>query len=120
MGKLVAYAGRAVDGRPPKYKLPAGFRKALELFNLQRAVTTGGNTVIVVEGYFDCMRVHKAGFPKVVALMGCSLSPAQESGLLHHFERIVLMLDGDAAGQAASEAIAARLSGWRSMALVLR
>ena len=27
-GQLVAYAGRALDDRPPKYKLPAGFRKA--------------------------------------------------------------------------------------------
>ena len=36
-GQLVAYAGRALDDRPPKYKVPVGFRKALELFNLQRA-----------------------------------------------------------------------------------
>jgi DNA primase len=114
-GQLVAYAGRALDDRPPKYKLPTGFRKALELFNLQRAVDAGAQTVIVVEGYFDCMRVHQAGFPAVVALMGCSLSAAQEAGLLHHFERIVLMLDGDAAGRAASEVIAARLSIWRSV-----
>lgn len=111
-GQLVAYAGRAPDGRPPKYKLPAGFRKARELFNLQRAVVTGSKTVILVEGYFDCMRVHQAGFPWVVALMGSSLSAAQESALLHQFDRIVLMLDGDPAGHAASEAIAARLSGY--------
>jgi DNA primase len=110
-GQLVAYAGRAPDDRPPKYKLPVGFRKALELFNLQRAVVTGSKTVILVEGYFDCMRVHQAGFPWVVALMGSSLSAAQDSALLHQFDRIVLMLDGDAAGHAASAAIAARLSG---------
>ena len=110
-GEVVAYAGRALDGRPPKYKLPRGFRKSLELFNLQRAVATGSQTVIVVEGYFDCMRVHQAGFPWVVALMGTSLSAAQESGLLRHFERIVLMLDGDAAGQTASRTIETRLSG---------
>ncbi|HLB87818.1 MAG TPA: toprim domain-containing protein [Terriglobales bacterium] len=110
-GQLVAYVGRAPDSRPPKYKLPAGFRKALELFNLQPAAVTGSKTVILVEGYFDCMRVHQAGFPWVVALMGSSLSAAQESALLRHFDRIVLMLDGDAAGRAASQAIAARL--WR-------
>jgi DNA primase len=109
-GQLIAYAGRALDGRPPKYKLPAGFRKALELFNLQRAVATGSPVVIVVEGYFGCMRIHQAGFPSVVALMGSSLSAAQESGLLRHFERILLMLDGDAAGRAASRTIAAQLS----------
>lgn len=116
-GQLVAYAGRTLDGRSPKYKVPAGFRKALELFNLQRAVATGSNTVIVVEGYFDCMRVHQAGFPWVVALMGSSLSVPQ-AALLGHFHGIVLMLDGDMAGRTAGEAIAARLSGWRSLQVV--
>jgi len=62
-GRIVAYAGRALDGALPKYKLPAGFRKAWELFNVPRAVATGSRTVILVEGYFDCMRVHQAGFP---------------------------------------------------------
>jgi DNA primase len=57
-GEVVAYAGRAVNGRLPKYKLPAGFRKALEVFNLHRASATGSRTVIVVEGYFDCLLVH--------------------------------------------------------------
>ena len=117
-GQLVAYAGRALDDRSPKYKLPAGFRKALELFNLQQAVATGARIVIVVEGYFDCMRVHQAGFSCVVALMGSSLSAAQESDLRRHFECIVLMLDGDAAGRAASEAIADRLAGWRSVQVI--
>jgi DNA primase len=117
-GQLVAYAGRALDDRPPKYKLPAGFRKGLELFNLQRAVADDDRIVIVVEGYFDCMRVHQAGFPCVVALMGSSLSAAQESGLRRHFEGVVLMLDGDAAGRTASEATAARFSGWRSVQVI--
>jgi DNA primase len=117
-GQLVAYAGRALDERPPKYKLPPGFRKALEMFNLHRAVAAVGNTVIVVEGYFDCMRVHQAGFPCAVALMGSSLSAAQESGLLHHFARVVLMLDGDVAGRAASEVIVTRLSSRNSVQVV--
>ncbi|HTG63026.1 MAG TPA: CHC2 zinc finger domain-containing protein [Terriglobia bacterium] len=116
-GQLVAYAGRALDGQSPKYKVPAGFRKTPELFNLQRAVATGSKTVIVVEGYFDCMRVHQAGFPWVVALMGSSLS-VQQAALLGHFPGVVLMLDGDMAGRTASQAIAARLSGWRSLQVV--
>jgi DNA primase len=72
-------------------------------------VATGNQTVIVVEGYFDCLRVHQAGFPCVVALMGCTLSTRQERMLLDRFERVVLMLDGDAAGRAASRALSARL-----------
>ena len=110
-GEIVAYAGRAVDGRPPKYKLPFGFRKAWELFNLQRAMAAGSRTVILVEGYFDCMRVHQAGFPGVVGLMGSSLSPEQERVLVERFERVMLMLDGDAAGQAATHVISAQLAG---------
>jgi hypothetical protein len=109
-GQIVAYAGRALDDSLPKYKLPTGFRKAWELFNLHRAVATGSQTVIVVEGYFDCLRVHRAGLPWVVALMGSSLSAEQENALVGAFERVVLLLDGDAAGRAASRAIAARLS----------
>jgi DNA primase len=67
--------------------------------------------VIVVEGYFDCMRVHQAGFPGVLALMGASLSPRQESTLLERFERVILLLDGDTTGRHGSRTIAARLSG---------
>jgi DNA primase len=117
-GQTVAYAGRALDGGLPKYRLPVGFRKALELFNLHRATATGSKMVIVVEGYFDCLRVHQAGLPWVVALMGSSLSGAQENALLQHFGRVVLLLDGDVAGRAASRAIAARLSGRCSVAVV--
>ena len=117
-GQIGGYAGRALDGRPPKYKLPTGFRKGLELFNLHRAAATGSKTVIVVEGYFGCLRVHQSGFPSVVALMGCSLLAEQESLLLGRFERVILMLDGDAAGRAASRAIRARLTKKCSVAVV--
>jgi DNA primase len=109
-GQTVAYAGRVLDDSLPKYKLPTGFRKAWELFNLHRAAATGSQTVIVVEGYFDCLRVHRAELPWVVALMGSSLSAEQENALLAAFDRVVLLLDGDAAGRAASRAMAARLS----------
>ena len=109
-GQTVAYAGRALDDRLPKYKLPAGFRKAWELFNVHRAAATGSKTAIVVEGYFDCLRVHRAGLPWVVALMGSSLSAEQENALLAAFDRVILLLDGDAAGRVASRAIATRLS----------
>src|SRR6202022_645921 len=49
-GELVAYAGRAIDKTPPKYRLPAGFHKSRVLFNLHRAVRSGDRTLIVVEG----------------------------------------------------------------------
>src|SRR2546427_732429 len=37
-GELVAYAGRSIDNSEPKYKLPAGFKKAAVLYNLDAAL----------------------------------------------------------------------------------
>lgn len=107
-GILVAYAGRSLDQSEPRYKFPARFRKSLVLFNLHRAIRHG-KAVIVVEGFFDCFNVYQAGFPCVVALMGCSLSQRQEVLLQKHFQQVTLMLDGDTAGRRAAAIIAARL-----------
>jgi DNA primase len=108
-GQLVAYAGRAIGQAEPRYKFPTGFQKSLELFNLHRAVRSGDRRVVVMEGFFDCMRVHQAGFPNVVALMGSALSATQQELLLAHFGELVLMMDGDKAGRRASQRIAAQL-----------
>lgn len=108
-GRLVAYSGRALDGAVPRYRFPAGFHKSQVLFNAHRARATGNHQVIVVEGFFDCMRVHQAGFPSAVALMGARLSPAQKEILAHQFSSVVLMLDGDRTGRAATAQIATDL-----------
>jgi DNA primase len=108
-GQLLAYAGRSIDEARPKYKFPAGFGKSDVLFNLHRARARSKDTVIVVEGFFDCLKVHQAGQPGVVALMGCCLSAQQETLLLERFGTIVLMLDADLAGQQATRRIARRL-----------
>ena len=115
-GGLVAYAGRSIDDSEPRYKLPAGFHKSLELFNLHRVTEP---EVILVEGFFDCMKVHQTGFASV-ALMGCSLSEAQEQLLAAKCERVIVMLDGDEAGQHATAECLTRLGGrmWVRAAMV--
>ena len=104
--RLVAYAGRAVKGEEPKYRFPAGFRKSQVLFNLDQATQTGGPNVIVVEGFFDALKVHQAGHPSVVALMGSSFSQRQSELLLTHFATVTVMLDGDHPGRHAAEVMA--------------
>jgi DNA primase len=110
-GRLVAYAGRAIDIGEPRYKLPVGYHKSLELFNLHRArgERNTERRVVLVEGFFDCIKVAAAGFA-CVALMGNSMSEAQEHLLGQHFDKICLLMDGDAAGQEAAETIAQRLT----------
>lgn len=116
-GQVVAYAGRWPGDPPdgtPKYKLPPGFRKSLEVFNLDRARQESPELpLIVVEGFFDVMKLHQLGHRKVVALMGCSLSSAQEDLLRRHScrdNRILVMLDEDEAGRSGRDDVAVRLS----------
>jgi DNA primase len=108
--RLVAYVGRAVNGQEPKYRFPAGFRKSQVLFNLDRAIQTDGPNVIVVEGFFDALKVYQAGHPAVVALMGSSFSQRQSELLLSRFASVTLMLDGDQPGRHAAEVIAGLLA----------
>lgn len=62
-GRLVAYCGRAIDGgAAPRYRFPSGFQKSHVLFNYHRALETSRNRLIVVEGFFDCMRVPPGRF----------------------------------------------------------
>jgi len=110
-GRLVAYCGRSVTPKDPRYRFPAAFRKSAVLFNYHRAVALADDDVVVVEGFFDAMRVHQAGFPSVVALMGAALSRDQENLLVQRFRRVSLMLDGDYAGRIATDAAAQRLAG---------
>jgi DNA primase len=109
-GQVVGYCGRALDGSEPRYKFPPRFPKSQLLFNLHRATATRQSHVIVVEGFFDCLKVYQAGFRSVVALMGSSLYQRQRELLVQHFRHVSLMLDGDVAGRRAGSAIAPILS----------
>ena len=116
-GEVVAYAGR-FPGEPPegtpKYKLPPGFRKSQELFNIDRAIKEPAEKpLLIVEGFFDAMKIHDHGYRKVVAIMGATLSSAQEELIRQHTNsqsHVVVMLDENEAGKAGREDIACRLS----------
>ncbi len=116
-GELVAYAGRW-PGEPPegegKYKLPTGFHKSLVVYNLHRAKEHAKDAgLIIVEGFFDAMRLHAAGFSHVVALMGSSMSEAQEELIVETVGpegKVTLMFDEDEAGWKGREEALSRLS----------
>jgi DNA primase len=108
-GRLIAYAGRSVDGREPRYRFPAGFFKSQVWFNFHRAAAIPGDTVVAVEGFFDCLRVSQAGVENVVALLGTELYQHPAQLLCDRFRGVLLMLDGDEAGRRAQARVAARL-----------
>ena len=116
-GNVVAYAGRWPEETAddiPKYKLPPGFRKSLELFNIDRAIKEPADQpLVIVEGFFGCMKLHQHGCRKVVALMGSTMSAAQEELIRKQTDlksQIIVILDEDEAGRAGREDIAVRLA----------
>jgi len=124
-GEIVAYAGRWPGEPPsdvPKYRLPTGFKKSVELFNVHRAIEEPDEQpLVIVEGFFDCMMLVQNGYSRTVALMGSTLSREQEQLLRLHTtpeSRIVLMLDEDEAGKAARAEIVQRLAVDRFVKIV--
>jgi DNA primase len=69
--------------------------------------------LVIVEGFFDCMKLHQYGYRKVVALMGSTMSAAQEELIrkcTNQNSQVIVMLDEDEAGQSGREDIAGRLA----------
>jgi DNA primase len=110
-GRVVAFGGRVLPGddagRGPKYlngTETAVFSKSKLLYGLdvaRKAISESGE-VLVTEGYTDCITVSQHGFRNVVATLGTALTE-QHVQLLRRFARkVVLVYDGDAAGQKAS------------------
>lgn len=56
-------------------------------------------TALVMEGYTDCIAAHECGFADAVAVLGTALGEEHIRTLRHYVDRIVLVLDGDEAGQ---------------------
>ena|SRR5689334_21030405 len=96
----------------------SGIANSKVVFNLPRALAAGKQSVVVVEGFFDCMKLHQAGVHAAVALMGSVLYELPQRALIQRFQRVVLMLDGDAAGRHATTDIAAQLRAYCSIKIV--
>jgi DNA primase len=72
--------------------LSSGFQKSLVLYNLHRAIKAPEKRcAVVVEGYFDAMKVHQAGFPCVVARDGDEAGQAAAGELLPRLARLLFV-----------------------------
>jgi DNA primase len=109
-GRLVAFGGRILgDGEPKYLNSPESqvFQKRSTLFCLDRASRPATDTgvLLVVEGYFDCLSLHRVGIANVVATLGTALTLEHARVLrrrLGHEGRVVLCYDADAAGRRAA------------------
>jgi DNA primase len=106
-GQVIAFAGRVLDSSLPKYiNSPESplYHKSSVLFGLDMALPSirTGNAVIIVEGYFDHLALHKAGVENVVATCGTALTGSHAGLLKRHAERVYTLFDSDNAGKKAT------------------
>lgn len=107
-GRPVGLGGRLLPGSsitsPAKYvnspETPL-FSKSSLLYGLDaaREAMHKSHTALVMEGYTDCIVAHQYGFRDAVAVLGTALGPRHIQILKRFCDRIVLVLDGDEAGQ---------------------
>jgi DNA primase len=108
-GRIVGFGGRAISaGQEPKYlntpETPV-FRKREAFFGLPDALEPIRRTerAVVVEGYFDLIALERAGVQGALATCGTSLGAEHARALRRRTRRVVLLFDGDEAGQRAIE-----------------
>jgi len=106
-GKVVAFGGRLLGPGEPKYLNSAEseiFSKGKVLYNLgaARNAIRREDRVVIVEGYFDALRLVDAGVEHVVAPMGTALGEGQAELLSRFTKHAVLLYDSDGPGQKAT------------------
>ena len=109
VGKVVGFGGRilsAASDQPKYINSPETlvYHKGQVLFGLYQAKQAIRRTgeAILVEGYTDVAAMHQAGIENVIATSGTALTLEQVRLLRRYAQRIVLLYDADAAGDAAT------------------
>jgi len=105
----VGYSSRLLDPEAKDRKYVNSpdsplFHKKENLYGLHAALDAirRGGRAVVVEGNFDVMSLHEAGIDEAVAPMGTALTAEQVGLLARLAQRVVVVFDGDEAGQRAA------------------
>ena len=107
LGNPIAFGARKIDPEDePKYLNSAEsaiFSKSRTLYglNLAKREIIAKKCAIVTEGYTDVIACHQAGFTNVVATLGTALTREHAQILSRLCDKIILLFDGDEAGQKA-------------------
>ncbi len=105
-GNVIGFGGRVMDDSTPKYlNSPETiiFNKRKNLFALNLAKKSKLGYMILVEGYMDAVALHQYGFDCAVASLGTSLTEEHAALLSRYTEQVMLIYDGDEAGQNATK-----------------
>jgi len=132
IGRPIAFGGRVLPGTTlddptvdAKYlnspETPI-FNKSKTLYGLHLAKKSiiDRKTAVIVEGYTDVIACHQHGAANVVAALGTAFTAQHASELRRFCEKVVLIFDGDEAGQkAADRAVEVLLTGEVDVAIAV-
>ena len=108
-GNVIGFGGRIMnssDKSAAKYlNSPETliFNKRKNLFALNLAKKSKLGYLILVEGYMDAIALHQYGFDCAVASLGTALTEDGANLLSRYTDQVVLIYDGDEAGQNATQ-----------------
>ena len=108
-GNVIGFGGRIMNDRDKnaaKYlNSPETliFNKRKNLFALNYAKKSKMGYLILVEGYMDAIALHQYGFDCAVASLGTALTDDGATLLSRYTDQVVLIYDGDTAGQNATQ-----------------
>lgn len=109
-GDCIGFSGRDLkNSGMMKYKNTS----ATIIFDKSRAIyginlikklkqASGLNNIILVEGQFDVITMHRYGFTNTVACLGTAITKEHIRELKRFTDKVILCLDGDSAGQKAT------------------
>jgi DNA primase len=109
--RVIGFGGRIFQGDGPKYinspDTPV-FNKKENLFGIDfvRQGIRDFPFVVLCEGYFDVIAMHRAGFHTAVAALGTAVTSAHLDIMGRYQKPVVVFLDGDEAGRKACRRIA--------------
>ncbi|MEM7645418.1 MAG: DNA primase [Pseudomonadota bacterium] len=107
-GNVIGFGGRIIDQGQPKYINSVEsdvFKKGQSFYGLDQSAKyiRSEDRVFVVEGYMDLIALYSRGVKNVVATLGTALTENHVKLIKRWTKNVVLLFDGDQAGQTASE-----------------
>ena len=107
-GNVIGFGGRIIKNDPNAAKYLNSpetliFNKRKNLFGLNLAKKSKAGSLILVEGNIDVVALHQYGFDNAIASLGTSLTEEQAALMTRYAEQVILIYDGDKAGQNATQ-----------------
>ncbi len=101
--QIIGFGGRVLDSGMPKYLNSRDsllYNKSATLFGIDKAKKeiVHKDYVILTEGYFDVVTLHRFDFTNAVAISGTALTHEHLKILTRFTKNILFLLDGDEAG----------------------